>query len=82
MNGKQHKALTDFFEHHHNNPPAPFNPHYDPAAVARRKVYDAAIQALPANDHMTDNEYDAWFDAEVLKLRRIHDVKLPLSYRN
>lgn len=35
MNRRQHKALEAHFGAMHDNPPAPFNPAFDPTAKAR-----------------------------------------------
>lgn len=49
-----------YWDYWHNNPPAPFNPHYNPERVKKLQERDRLIKEFnnnPQYDHLSDEEW-------------------------
>lgn len=74
-------GLADFFLHTHNNPPAPFNPDYNPETVARHKKYANELGAYQNSlpDDMPDEEFNRLVRVKQRELQRKHDIYVRLG---
>jgi hypothetical protein len=61
------------FDYEHKNPPAPFNPDYNPDYVRRCKEYEIRVHKFMNDDsfdNLSDDDYDKLLNAFCEKFKR------------
>jgi len=80
---KGYDCHLGFFDFHHKNPPAPFNPDFNPEYAGRVKEYFRRVHELVKDasfDHLSCEEYDQMFNGKALAWKqelRVFGFQLP-----